>query len=292
MSLPRTDTRVLYPDGSTSAPALVLHLEALPEGREAVVLDATPFHPVDAGWPDQGADRGILRTDRGDLPILDAVLAATDGETLFIGADAPVRPGADGWAFLVAHVVAAAEPGVTEGETVTVIADADYRRALSIGHTACHLASLALNRAMADRWTKEVRSDGLGQPDFDASAITSSLITPGGSVDVFRLNKSLRRKGFSADGLEQALPELEAHANRTLAEWVATGAPVRIDRDGQLLTDRRFWVCELPEASVSIACGGTHVTSLAELGDVRVSLALGEQDGSPTLTMRSDAAAA
>ena len=70
MTLPTSDTVVLYPSGATTAEARVVHVEAveLPEGtRLAVVLDRTACHPVDAGWPDQGPDRAVL--DAGDVAL-------------------------------------------------------------------------------------------------------------------------------------------------------------------------------------------------------------------------------
>lgn len=290
MTLPATDTVVLYPAGSTRNGATVLHLETVADGRTAVLLDETACHPVDAGWPDQGSDRAVLVTGSGEeIAVTEAVVAAADGEALFIGADIPVRKGEEGWTFVVAHLVAP-DAALSVGDEVTVVVDEGYRNALSIGHTACHLASLALNRAVADRWTKEVRPDALGEPDFDGAAIDSSTIRENGSTDVFRLNKSLRRKGFSTDGLAEQLAAIEAATSATLAAWVAEDAPVHIDVAGPGLTDRRAWVADLSEASVSIPCGGTHVSSLAELGSLTVSLQLTDVDGTPTLTMLTDAA--
>lgn len=283
MSLPSTDTVVLYPDGAVDNAARVLHAQAGPDGRWAIVLDQTCCHPVDAGWPDQGADRAILRRRSGtDLVVTDAVVAATDGTALFIGADIPVRKGTEGWAFLVAHLTQ--EP-LTEGETVTVLVNEPRRRALSVGHTACHLASLALNEAMAGHWSKDVPADALGRPDFDGAAIVSSRIHENGSVDVFRLNKSLRRKGFDTEFPVGELETIGTAITATLDAWIDTGASVRVDRDGPRLTDRRHWVCELPEASARIACGGTHVNSLAEVGPLAVTLEIADDAGTPTLTM-------
>ncbi|MET0726333.1 MAG: metal-dependent hydrolase [Leifsonia sp.] len=284
MTLPTTDTVVLYPAGAIRNEARVLHVEPIDDSRSAVLLDATACHPVDAGWPDQGADRAHLVVDGRDVPILDCIVGATDGSVLHLGSDVPVRPGTDGWTFVVAHVVATSD-APPEDAAVSVVVDEEYRTSLSRGHTACHLASLALNRAVADRWTKEVRTDGLGQPDFDAAAIESSRIRENASTDVFRLNKSLRRKGFATEGLIDELDAVDAAANDALAGWVASGASVRIDRDGDLLTDRRYWVCDLPEASVRIACGGTHVGSLSDLGGAQIALEAGEEDGTPTLSM-------
>src|SRR3954453_3530199 len=246
MSLPSaipvgTDTVVTYPDGDLTSTGTVLHLERLADGRTAVILDRTAFHPVDPVWPDQPADAGELTADGRSYPVVDAVVAATDGTTLYVG-DAPVRTGTEGWSFVVAHLVDDAA-GLETGATVTVTVDAAHRDALSAGHTACHLASLALNDALSPLWTKEVAVDGRGRPNFDQLAITSSRILEGGSVDEYRIGKSLRKKGFAAVELAPGLEGITAAVDRTLAECVATGAPVSIVRDGGRLGlgDRRYW---------------------------------------------------
>lgn len=290
--LPTRDTLVTYPDGALDADTVVLHVAAAGDGRIAVVTEATSFHPVDAAWPDQPADTGSMTVGPVELPIVDAVVAASDGTGLFLGADIPVRKGTEGWSFLVAHLVTD-DAEIAEGDAVTVRADAAPRRALSTGHTACHAAALALNAALAGNWSKAAREDALGAPDFDGIAIASSRIVPNGSVDVYRLNKSLRRAGFdTASVAADGLGELAASVTSTIAEWAAAGATVRIDRDGDGLTDRRYWVAELPTGTARIACGGTHVGSLAELGDVRVEFEAGDDAGTPVLTMRTHAAPA
>ncbi|TFC46406.1 metal-dependent hydrolase [Cryobacterium sp. TMT1-21] len=288
MTLPSLDTRVDYPAGLTRLTATVLHVEPRAEGLVtglvAVLLDATPVHPVDAGWPDQGPDRAVLRAAAAELPVVDCVVGATDGTALYLGRDIPVQKGTAGWAFVVVHLLSG-DAAPAEGQIVEVEVDADYRTRMSAGHTACHLAALGLNLALADRWKKEVRADALGNPDFDGTAIDVSLIGENQSVDTYRLGKSLRKKGFITEGLAEALPEIQGALNATLAEWVATGASVHIDADGPLLTDRRYWVCDLPGQSARIPCGGTHVSSLAELGAVRVALSTADVEGTTVLTM-------
>ena len=295
MPLPSTDTTVLYANGpadpeSLTARAVVLHLQPYDADSEIVLLDRTPAHPVDRAWPDQGSDRGTILADERELPLLDVVVGATDSTNLFVGDEVPVRRGEPGWAFVVAHIVPSPSR-IAVGDEVTVAVDAAHRRSLSIGHTLCHVASLALNDALTGRWSKPTREDALGHPDFDHEAIQSSTIVPDGSVDVFRLNKSLRRKGFATDGLAEALEPLADTVAQTLDQWIAADAPVRIVRDGDGLSSPRFWECELPEGTARIACGGTHVTSLGELRGASVALELGEDAGTPTLTMRCAALA-
>jgi alanyl-tRNA synthetase len=284
VTLPERDTRVTYPDGALGATTRVLHVAPVGDGRVAVITETTSFHPVDAAWPDQPADAGVIRSGAAEFAVRDAVVAATDGEALHLGADIPVRRGTDGWAFVVAHLVDEGS-SIAEGEKVEIEADAASRHALSAGHTACHLAALALNRVLADRWSKPAREDALGSPDFDGAAIASSRILPNGSVDRYRLNKSLRRAGFDTASLQGDLDGLRRDVAAQLERWVATGASVRVEREGDGLTDRRSWVCELPDGTARIACGGTHLTSLAELAEVEPSFTVVDDAGTPVLEM-------
>ncbi len=269
--LPTADTIVTYPDGDTTSTSTVLHTEVLPDGRVAVLLDRTAFHPVDHTWPDQGADRGTL----DGQPVLDAIVGATDGAQLYIGREIPVRKGEPGWAFVVVHLLAA-----VVSDTVEVVVDADYRRSLSTGHTACHLASLALNHALAGAWSKEVGLDAAGSPNFDALAIETSEIVPDGSVDTYRVGKSLRKKGFISTSLDDR-DGVEDAANARLAELLASHEAVRIERDGPGLADRRYWVC----GDYRIPCGGTHRSSVDDLGALRIELQRTEADGAIQLVM-------
>lgn len=285
MSLPAGDTVVTYPDGDLASTGTVLHLQPLDDGRTAVILDRTAFHPVDPVWPDQPADTGVLLVDGRSVPVVDAVVGATDGTALHIG-DAPVRTGTPGWAFVVCHLVEDAT-GIEPGTTVEVQVDPETRRALSTGHTACHLASLALDEALAALWTKEVPLDGRGRPAFDQLAIASSRILPDGSLDEYRIGKSLRKKGFAAAELPAALAGATEAANTLLAQWVAAGdgLAIAIERDGDGLGERRRWRADLPEGAVEIPCGGTHLRSLSGLSAIRVEL--DHDPEASSLTMRT-----
>ena len=164
--------------------------------------------------------------------------------------------------------------------------DATHRAALSTGHTGCHLAAVALNAALAGRWRKPVRTDGLGHPDFDQLAIVSSRIEPNGAVDTYRLGRSLRKKGFDVDDLAVDLPAIQADVNRLLTGWVVSGAHIDLVVSGPRLTDLREWVCTLPEGTQRIPCGGTHLRSLAEVEAVSVELVDDQSIGELVMTTR------
>ena len=275
MSLPSASTQVTFPAGTVDGRSTVLAVVPLAEGRYGVVTESTPFHPLDHTWPDQPADTGSLTVDGTELPVLDCVTGGVSPEgELSLGADIPVRRGAEDWAWLVVHVV---EAPVAVGAPVELRVDADRRAALSAAHTGCHLLALALNEALAPRWRKDPgRADALGHPDFDSLAMDSSRMDVQASTDVYRIGKSLRKKGFTGDDLAADLPALTAAVNDRLAAWVAADAPVRIEAPGPELTARRRWACDLPEGPASIFCGGTHLHGLGELAALSTELRLSE----------------
>ncbi|MBW8807147.1 MAG: metal-dependent hydrolase [Catenulisporales bacterium] len=274
-----TTTLVTFPAGATSGTATVLAVRTL-DATAGVIVDTTPFHPLDHSWPDQPGDTGVLVADGAEFPVADCVTGGLgpDGE-FAVGTDIPVRRGDETWQWLAVHVLADASATPNVGQQIELRVDAARRAALSAAHTGCHLMALALNEALADRWRKDARTDGLGHPDFDSVAMDTSRIGLDASTDRYRLGKSLRKKGFDPEGLREALPELTATINTRLAGWLAQDAPVRIDTPGPELTARRQWVCELPEEKVAIFCGGTHLHRLGELASLTAELMLSE-DGS------------
>ncbi|MFB8198543.1 metal-dependent hydrolase [Kitasatospora purpeofusca] len=285
MTLPTT--HVSFPAGAVTGESTVLAVHPLDGGRYAVVTGATPFHPLDHTWPDQPADLGTLTVDGVELAVVDCLTGAVgpEGGQVLAGADIPVRRGDEEWSWLVLHVLAA-DPGDIVGRTAALAVDAGRRGALSASHSGCHLLALALNEALAPRWRKDPgRTDAFGHPDFDSLAMASSVMDTEASTDTYRLGKSLRKKGFTAEATEEfpaladALPELTEAVNRRLAGWVAADAQVRIDVPGPELTARREWHCELPEGAARIFCGGTHLHHLGELAELRTELRLSE-DGS------------
>ena len=286
MVLPTSDTVVTYPDGATVSTGVVVHVEELTDGCSAVLLDTTAFHPVDTAWPDQPTDRGVLVSGEVEYSIVDGVTGGIHEGVLYLGPDLPVRNGTEGWIFVVAHVVESPAPPV--GSAAEVRVDAEHRRSLSAGHTACHLASLALDAALADSWTKPVSTDALGNPAFDSLAIETSRIHPNGSADVYRIGKSLRRKGFTVAALDE-LVAIELRANTLLEEWRSSGGAIQIERDAHQLSARRTWVCEIGGGRTDIPCGGTHLHNLDELAEVTISLASEDLEGARQLTMTTSA---
>ncbi|CAH0127951.1 hypothetical protein SRABI76_00223 [Microbacterium oxydans] len=270
-------TLVSFADGSTSGEGIITRVEASSRGT-VIVADATPFHPVDHTWPDQPGDSGTLVVGDERVVVAEALMAAVSDEGEFaVGVDIPVKRGAEGWTWLVGHLLDGAAPAAfVDGAPVRLDVDAAQRAGLSRGHTACHLASLALDLAVADLWRKDPGADALGNPDFEGRANQSSRIHGDGSVDEYRLGKSLRRAGFDTETFAATLADRVSSINAQLSTWVASAAQSRIVTEGPTIVDRRRWQCELPEGEALILCGGTHVASLAEFASITVDLDLSD----------------
>lgn len=286
MTYPRESTRVTFPGGATEGTSTVLQVVELPDGT-GIITAETPFHPVDHTWPDQPADIGTATVAGRALTIRDCVTGAQEigSHELLIGSDITTRRGNDHWHWYVVHVTDTpyVDCVALAGAEATLQVDAGRRARLSASHTACHLIAFALNEALSDRWRKVPSVDSLDHPNFDAIAITSSLIGTDASTDTYRLGKSLRKKGFTiaatddVPSLADALPDLADSITSRLNHWIANDAPVRVDTPDSGLTAPREWVCELPEGTATVMCGGTHVRRLAELGQVQVSATVNEE---------------
>lgn len=260
-------------------------------GRWLLVADRTPMHPLSLRWPDQPGDHGAITFADGlTVPVADAWTGMVDpatGSLRMAEAAQGVRRGETDWRAVVVHVIATdRDLAPYQGTEARIAVDAGRRLALSAPHTAVHLAALALNKAAERFWTKDFSDrDGLGRPNLDKAAVERSAIAPGVSVDVYRLGKSLRKKGFDRDGFLAALDAMAADINATVRGWMATGAAVSMTPAQGDLDGLRQWRCDLDGVAATIPCGGTHVRSLGDIGETDITLEPSE-DGF-TMTTRA-----
>jgi len=274
-------TRVTFPTGATSGVSTITAmLNDADDGRLLVITDETPFHPVDPLWADQPGDRGRLCLDGVEIPVLDSITVAhlPNGTTL-VDHDIDITRDSHGVNWLVGHRVDRHDLQLVVGAEIELHVDAGRRLALSASHTACHLVALALNQSVAHLWRKGAPVDSRGYPNLDAVACVHSHHELDGSVDRYRLGKSLRRRGFASDRLLEDPTRYADAISATVNQWLSTRADVRIERDGPLLSDRRNWVCDLPGGAAQMPCGGTHPTHLGEIARVSVA-ATATADGS------------
>ncbi len=274
----QTGTIVSFPGGSLEGRGRV-NIVVRHGDRWLVVVDRTPVHPLSLRWPDQPADHGeITFSDGLKAPITDAWTGRLNEETgvLLVGDDAQSSKRGDcDWSSVVVHVVTT-ERDLTAyaGSDVGILVDKVRRDALSRAHSAVHLAALALNAATERFWTKEYADlDSLGRPNLDKAAVERSSIDPYVSSDIYRLGKSLKKKGFDRDAFLAQLETVEADVNETVRTWLVAGGNMIVTPPETLLDDPREWQCVLDCKTATIPCGGTHAAGLADIGDVLVTLA-------------------
>ncbi|WP_392339266.1 alanyl-tRNA editing protein [Moritella marina] len=275
-------TKVLFTQGITQSIAQVSWVEQT-DSSLYIVTDTTPFHPVSHIWPDHPADKGCLVFEGHQYTVIDCVTGAFDIENnkLYKGADIPVKRGEVGWHFVVIHELAT-DLRLNINDTVELVVDANFQVALSRGHSAGHLSSYALNKVLEQTyWRKDAsRKDVLNSRDFHSYAQVLSIVSENQSTDSYRLGKTLKKRGLNVTEMLADLAIIEAQVNVVLATWLATAAPVVMKREGDALTDSRFWCCDLGVGeSITMPCGGSHVQSLTEYNAIKITLTLkSEQD--------------
>ena len=247
------------------------------EGQEYtdVVVESTPFHPVSHIWPDHPADRGWMTIDGNRMDVSDCLVGAIELATsaLYVAEAIPVKRDTEGWVFVVVHRLSQ-RLALTQGQTVTLEIDADYQASLSRGHSAGHIASLALNKVLADKYWRKVadRIDGLGHYDFNSYAQEQSEVLPDRCVDLYRLGKTLKKRGLNTADVLSDIVEIESAVNTLLTHWLSQPSPIQMQLEGPYLTSSRFWHWNKCDALVVMPCGGTHVTSTSSISKTQIKL--------------------
>ncbi|MEZ8820840.1 alanyl-tRNA editing protein [Vibrio sp. 10N.222.54.A1] len=247
------------------------------DSKTYLITDVTPFHPVSHIWPDHPADQGFVSVGDVLYPVEDCLVGAIEQSTgkLHIAADIPVKRDTEGWAFVVVHQLPTSASMIKVNDEVVLSVDKEYQASLSRGHSAGHIAFLALNKVLAERyWRKDAdRKDPLGSYDFNSYAQVTSFVTPELCTDKYRLGKTLKKRGLNVADMLANLDDIEAGINQMLAGWLAEPTPVAMRLEGEALTDSRYWEWQLDaDTQVTIPCGGTHIGNTSELGALSVKL--------------------
>lgn len=264
---------VTFPCGAASERSIVTAVLDTPAGA-VIVTAQTPFHPEDLWWPDQPTDIGTASIGDEVYAVPDTVIVCRDvtGRPQIVSDRSEVADRSATVLFVGLWLgVQLPDSARLVGAEVELAVDPAIRAGLSIAHSRSHLFALALNRALAPYWSKDVSNDSLGAPDFDKLAITCSRLAVDHSLETYRLGKSLRRKGFDVAAALDEISNVLGQTVVTTNAWTAQDIPIRVDCSrGATLGDLRSWQCSLPEGDVAIPCGGTHVESTADIGLVRV----------------------
>ncbi|MEZ9645686.1 MULTISPECIES: alanyl-tRNA editing protein [unclassified Vibrio] len=247
------------------------------DSKTYLITDVTPFHPVSHIWPDHPADQGFVSVGDVLYPVEDCLVGAIEQSTgkLHIAADIPVKRDTEGWAFVVVHQLPTSASMIKVNDEVVLSVDKEYQASLSRGHSAGHIAFLALNKVLAERyWRKDAdRKDPLGSYDFNSYAQVTSFVTPELCSDKYRLGKTLKKRGLNVADMLASLDDIEADINQMIAGWFAEPTPVVMRLEGEALTDSRYWEWQLDaDTLVSIPCGGTHIENTSELKALSVKL--------------------
>ncbi len=297
----KNSTRITFPGGGVSATSKILMTKRdhFNVNKVLIMTEVTPFHPLDYNWPDQPSDQGIIQFDSRNFSVEECLTAALHSETekFLIDQelkDNKIRREDPNWFFLVAHKVDISLLNTTDinwvGREVYLEVDTTYRTALNKSHTACHLASLALNKVTKEFWRKPPeRTDSLGNPNLDNEAIVESKVNAECSVDRYRCGKSLRKKGFDDSRFFSAneFNQLESAVNKQLADWIhpVEGLAIAVTPGECFLHEKRDWHCGLLDGKqAKISCGGTHPHTIYPQDKLIVIL---ERAGEAEFTMTS-----
>ncbi|MEG3693839.1 alanyl-tRNA editing protein [Vibrio coralliirubri] len=256
--------------------AKALYVES-DDSKTYLITDVTPFHPVSHIWPDHPADQGFVNVGDVQHPVEDCLVGAIEQSTgkLHIAADIPVKRDTEGWAFVVVHQLPASASMIKVSDEIVLSVDKEYQASLSRGHSAGHIAFLALNKVLAESyWRKDAdRKDPLGSYDFNSYAQVTSFVTPELCTDKYRLGKTLKKRGLNVADMLANLDGIEADINQMISGWLAEPTPVAMRLEGEALTDSRYWEWQLnADTLVSIPCGATHIENTSELKALSVKL--------------------
>lgn len=279
-----TPTHVHFCHGIWTLNSVVQHVSRNND-QTYILTEATPFHPVSHIWPDHPADRGTLTVNGKTYAVENCLVGAVElaSHTLYVDKAIPVKRDESGWVFVVVHCLTDSSVDIEVGMNIELSVDKEYQLALSRGHSAGHLAYLALNKVLVDQgyWRKSAdRQDPHGNADFNSYAQVTSFVTEDKCVDTYRLGKTLRKRGLNSADMLSDLTGISSLVNQQLTQWLQLGSEVKVSCHGTALTDSRYWQCDLQEGQIAeIPCGGTHVSSLLEYQNIEMTLiAVDEQN--------------
>ena len=199
--------------------------------RGGIVLDRTPFYASAGGQP---GDKGVIRSAAGECPIATTVYDTADKS-------------------MIVHVAAEGAPKPAVGETVTIALDWDTRLKHMRMHTAMHLMCSLVKFPVTGG---QIGADE-GRLDFDiedAAAVDKDKLT----VDIQALVAANHPVS------ERWITDAELDANPGLVRTLSVQPPRGTGRIRLVMIGEGGSIDMQP-------CGGTHVRTTGEIGNVVVT---------------------
>lgn len=272
MGTDERETIVTFPSGSERENAIVTKITEY-QDNVVVVTDQTPFHPIDPWWPDQPSDRGWLIIEGRSMRVTGAILVGINSPSgeIRLGDISSIKRSDASWKWCVGHIVRLEGVDLPVGTGCELVVDSPFRAAIAVGHSACHVAALALNAALNKFWRKEAARDSWGNVDFDQMAIQRSTIESYGSVDQYRIGRAVRKSGFKADEFWKEFDEIPREIIRLANDIAQSGSKITVEPDHVTFAARRTWSIQYRGAQLSIPCGGVHPRSLGEIRGINIT---------------------
>ncbi len=285
-----TTSQALYYENSTYSKAKIKGVFSFPEGLY-VCTDMSPFHPEDYLGGDQPGDKGKIVIQGKTYKVEDSRIIIIDINTrknVFPKSKSAFYKGLQEGIYIamIGHFIIDDLNSLNENSLIDLdcelYVDEKFRENLSKTHTTVHLMSIILNEELASFWKKEVDfKDDLNNPNFDALAIQKSKIYTYYATDVYRIGKSLSKKGFdlvkfkSLDFKKFSI-ELSSSLNKLID--INKSSKVSMFGDNIQLGAKRNFKVKINDRFVTIPCGGTHVSSLSQLPKVTVDCFYNEEE--------------
>lgn len=234
-------TKLAYYDDMWSLESIATFLSCLQveDGRRAVILDATIFHPQGGGQP---ADNGYITNPSSDFKFVVEDVRLKDGLVFHYGFFENAQ---DGW-----------ESILKEGEQVSLYVDAERRDLNSRLHSAGHLLDICVRNVGCSHF-----EPGKGHHFPDGPFVEYKGIIPQDQLQNKQKELEIEANALISSGGEVKaciLPYDEA------SKWCGGDLPSYISKDS---TPRIVKFGDHP----GCPCGGTHVADIANIKSLKVT---------------------
>ncbi|XP_010914420.1 uncharacterized protein [Elaeis guineensis] len=241
MAMALSPTKLAYFDDMWTLESTAVFLSCLQveDGRQAVILDSTIFHPQGGGQP---ADTGFITSPSSDLKFMVEDVRLKDGLVFHYGFFKDVQ---EGWEFKL-----------KEGQEVSLYVDAERRDLNSRLHSAGHLLDICMHNLGLSHL-----EPGKGHHFPDGPFVEYKGIIPQDQLQTKQRELEIEANALISSGGKvkaSMLPYEEA------SKWCGGDLPSYISKSS---TPRIVKFGDHPGGP----CGGTHVADIANIRSLKVT---------------------